>query len=166
MNTALLAEDELVAELRLGGASHRENFRYSTPERVHVRKLRFAEVYLLQTKEMLRMASSNVNGRLRMRTGTEHGDASAKKGNQGQPYMDMSIPFSATILRSAGGASSLFASLRPLGRRAEKSRGLDPPPSPLLSCSPLGKMAKKKWTLPLGLRSVGDAEVDVPIVSD
>jgi hypothetical protein len=123
-NTALLAEVELVAEVGLGGASHRENFRHSTPERVHVRKLRFAEVYLLQTKEMLRMASANVNCRPRVKTGTEHGDASAKKGNQGQPYMDRSIPFSATILRSAGGASSLFVSLRLLGSAPTNRAGL------------------------------------------
>ena len=38
-SNVLLAEDEPVAEVRLGAASQRENFRHSTPERVHVRKL-------------------------------------------------------------------------------------------------------------------------------
>jgi|GEM_PF-5394120 len=93
MNNAVPAEDELVAEVRLGGASHRENFRYSTPERVHVRKLRFAEVYLLQTKEMLGMASANVNRRPRVKTGTEHGNASAKKATGDWPHMDSSATF-------------------------------------------------------------------------
>lgn len=61
-------------------ASQRENFRHSTPERVHVCILRFAEVNLLQTKDLVRVALANVNDRPRIENGTEYGEASAIKG--------------------------------------------------------------------------------------
>ena len=52
--------------------------------------------------------------------------------------------FSAGSVRSAGAASSLCASLRP-PHGAQRTRGLDPAPSPLLCCFQLGKNGMKKW---------------------
>jgi hypothetical protein len=52
--------------------------------------------------------------------------------------------FSAGSVRSAGAASSLCASLRP-PHGAQRTRGLDPAPSPLLFASSHRKNVRKKW---------------------
>jgi hypothetical protein len=55
-STVLSPKMSWLGYVRLCAASQRMNFRHSTPGRVHVCILWFAEVNLLQTKEMVRMA--------------------------------------------------------------------------------------------------------------